>query len=217
MGIKKPHTDNKMTSGIDLSGSQYSWLGRWVGMSDIVSILSLLPYEIASTANPYIGVSYLFTSPISVELIPPTILPNGSFQMNFGTASHHIRRLEYSRFFSWTKLILLSSMFYFGYLAWEYPTNRLLQRLPLGKYCMYSWTPFGHAEGYWSNSSCIQYHHVGSCIIMLCGRWELFRSNCNSILPWRFWGCGNSWLRSFHLPMVYQEGTRNPNWHLVQL
>ncbi|KAH0170614.1 putative MFS allantoate transporter, partial [Aureobasidium melanogenum] len=28
----------------------------------------------------------------------------------------------------------LSSMFYFGYLAWEYPTNRLLQRLPLGKY-----------------------------------------------------------------------------------
>ncbi|KAK8206625.1 Allantoate permease [Zalaria obscura] len=28
----------------------------------------------------------------------------------------------------------LGSMFYFGYLAWEYPTNRLLQRLPLGKY-----------------------------------------------------------------------------------
>ncbi|KAI4715698.1 putative MFS allantoate transporter [Aureobasidium sp. EXF-10727] len=24
--------------------------------------------------------------------------------------------------------------FYFGYIAWEYPTNRLLQRLPLGKY-----------------------------------------------------------------------------------
>jgi hypothetical protein len=43
MGIKKPHTDNKMTSGIDLSGSQYSWLGRWVEMSDIISIL-LLPY-----------------------------------------------------------------------------------------------------------------------------------------------------------------------------
>lgn len=28
----------------------------------------------------------------------------------------------------------LGSMFYFGYLAWEYPTNRLLQRLPLAKY-----------------------------------------------------------------------------------
>ncbi|CAK1366786.1 unnamed protein product [Cercospora beticola] len=36
----------------------------------------------------------------------------------------------------------LGSMFYFGYLAWEYPTNRLLQRLPLGKYsavCIILW------------------------------------------------------------------------------
>ncbi|TVY94432.1 putative transporter [Lachnellula willkommii] len=28
----------------------------------------------------------------------------------------------------------LSSLFYFGYLFWEYPTNRLLQRLPLAKW-----------------------------------------------------------------------------------
>ena len=36
----------------------------------------------------------------------------------------------------------LSSMFYFGYIAWEYPTNRLLQRLPIGKYsaaCVIAW------------------------------------------------------------------------------
>ncbi|KAL8706581.1 MAG: hypothetical protein Q9201_000394 [Fulgogasparrea decipioides] len=36
----------------------------------------------------------------------------------------------------------ISSMFYFGYLAWEYPTNRLLQRLPLAKYssfCIIVW------------------------------------------------------------------------------
>ena len=36
----------------------------------------------------------------------------------------------------------LGSMFYFGYLAWEYPTNRLLQRLPLAKYsafCVIGW------------------------------------------------------------------------------
>lgn len=36
----------------------------------------------------------------------------------------------------------LGSMFYFGYLAWEYPTSRLLQRLPLGKYsaiCIILW------------------------------------------------------------------------------
>jgi len=33
-------------------------------------------------------------------------------------------------------------MFYFGYIAWEYPTNRLLQRLPIGKYsatCIILW------------------------------------------------------------------------------
>ncbi|KAJ5815189.1 Major facilitator superfamily domain general substrate transporter [Penicillium riverlandense] len=36
----------------------------------------------------------------------------------------------------------LGSLFYFGYLAWEYPTSRLLQRLPLGKYsaaCILIW------------------------------------------------------------------------------
>ncbi|KXT13971.1 hypothetical protein AC579_4207 [Pseudocercospora musae] len=36
----------------------------------------------------------------------------------------------------------LGSMFYFGYLAFGYPTNRLLQRLPLGKYsagCIIIW------------------------------------------------------------------------------
>ncbi|GAB7355398.1 hypothetical protein MBLNU459_g5917t1 [Dothideomycetes sp. NU459] len=32
----------------------------------------------------------------------------------------------------------LGSLFYFGYLAWEYPTNRLLQRLPLGKYSAFN-------------------------------------------------------------------------------
>ncbi|WPH00622.1 Major Facilitator Superfamily [Acrodontium crateriforme] len=36
----------------------------------------------------------------------------------------------------------VSSMFYFGYLAWEYPTNLFLQRLPLAKYsgaCVILW------------------------------------------------------------------------------
>ena len=36
----------------------------------------------------------------------------------------------------------LGSLFYFGYLAWEWPTNRLLQRLPLAKYsafCIFMW------------------------------------------------------------------------------
>ncbi len=36
----------------------------------------------------------------------------------------------------------LGSMFYFGYIAFEYPTNRLLQVLPIGKYsaaCVIAW------------------------------------------------------------------------------
>ncbi|EAT76771.2 hypothetical protein SNOG_15933 [Parastagonospora nodorum SN15] len=32
----------------------------------------------------------------------------------------------------------LGSMFYFGYVAWEYPTTRLLQVLPLGKYSAFN-------------------------------------------------------------------------------
>jgi ACS family allantoate permease-like MFS transporter len=32
----------------------------------------------------------------------------------------------------------LASMFYIGYIAWEYPTNRLLQRLPLAKYSSFN-------------------------------------------------------------------------------
>ncbi|RAR04138.1 membrane transporter [Stemphylium lycopersici] len=32
----------------------------------------------------------------------------------------------------------LGSMFYFGYIAWEYPTTRLLQVLPLGKYSAFN-------------------------------------------------------------------------------
>jgi MFS transporter, ACS family, allantoate permease len=34
-------------------------------------------------------------------------------------------------------------MFYFGYLAWEYPTNRLLQRLPLAKYSAFNVVMWG--------------------------------------------------------------------------
>ncbi|KAH6606915.1 hypothetical protein Trco_006068 [Trichoderma cornu-damae] len=32
----------------------------------------------------------------------------------------------------------LGSLFYFGYLGWEFPTNRLLQRLPLAKYSAFN-------------------------------------------------------------------------------
>jgi hypothetical protein len=34
-------------------------------------------------------------------------------------------------------------MFYFGYLGWEWPTSRLLQRLPLGKYSAFNVVMWG--------------------------------------------------------------------------
>jgi len=37
----------------------------------------------------------------------------------------------------------LGSIFYFGYLVWEYPTNRLLQRLPLAKYTAFNIIAWG--------------------------------------------------------------------------
>lgn len=37
----------------------------------------------------------------------------------------------------------LGSMFYFGYLGWEYPTSRLLQRLPLAKYSAFNVVMWG--------------------------------------------------------------------------
>lgn len=35
------------------------------------------------------------------------------------------------------------SIFYFGYLAWEYPTNLLMQRWPLGKYSAFNVITWG--------------------------------------------------------------------------
>lgn len=34
--------------------------------------------------------------------------------------------------------LLMPSRFYFGYIAWEWPTNRLLQYFPLGKYSAFN-------------------------------------------------------------------------------
>jgi ACS family allantoate permease-like MFS transporter len=59
----------------------------------------------------------------------------------------------------------LGSMFYFGYIAFEYPTTRLLQALPLGKYCMLP--PLLPLTRALINCSCLQHHHVGSSAIML--------------------------------------------------
>ena len=56
----------------------------------------------------------------------------------------------------------LGSMFYFGYIAWEYPTTRLLQVLPLGKYCMWLLNPHtSKLQGFICNLTNMCYY---SCI-----------------------------------------------------
>jgi hypothetical protein len=60
----------------------------------------------------------------------------------------------------------LGSMFYFGYIAWEYPTTRLLQILPLGKYCMSC--PFAHKSHITDPYSGFQRHHVGTGAVVFC-------------------------------------------------
>ncbi|KAK8048777.1 hypothetical protein PG994_010507, partial [Apiospora phragmitis] len=50
----------------------------------------------------------------------------------------HLKRVCTNQYFKGQDYSWIGSMFYFGYLFWEYPTNRLLQRLPLAKYSAFN-------------------------------------------------------------------------------
>ena len=92
----------------------------------------------------------------------------------------------------------LGSMFYIGYLAWEYPTNRLLQRLPLAK---------------WSAFNIIAWGGTLFC----CLARELCRGSSDTFLAWGFRSCCYAWLRSLHFAVVHQGRTRHTNRNMVQL
>ncbi|KAJ4346363.1 Allantoate permease [Didymosphaeria variabile] len=72
------------------------------------------------------GLNYLDKTTLSYASIMGLKLPPSDDKLKSGIG---ISGPEYS----W-----LGSLFYFGYLAWEYPTSRLLQRLPLGKYSAFN-------------------------------------------------------------------------------
>ncbi|PVI07526.1 membrane transporter [Periconia macrospinosa] len=72
------------------------------------------------------GLNYLDKTTLSYASIMGLKLPPSGNKLHSGIG---ISGSEYS----W-----LSSMFYFGYIAWEYPTSQLLQRLPLGKYSAFN-------------------------------------------------------------------------------
>ncbi|KAF1963481.1 membrane transporter [Byssothecium circinans] len=72
------------------------------------------------------GLNYLDKTTLSYASIMGLKLPPSSDKLHSGV---DLTGPQYS----W-----LGSMFYFGYIAWEYPTNRLLQMLPLGKYSAFN-------------------------------------------------------------------------------
>ncbi|KAF3035115.1 hypothetical protein E8E12_005159 [Didymella heteroderae] len=72
------------------------------------------------------GLNYLDKTTLSYASVMGLRLPPSSNKLASGinlTSDHY----------QW-----LGSMFYFGYIAWEYPTTRLLQMLPLGKYSAFN-------------------------------------------------------------------------------
>jgi ACS family allantoate permease-like MFS transporter len=69
------------------------------------------------------GLNYLDKTTLSYASVMGLKLPHSSNKNHSGINLHGDQ-------YQW-----LGSMFYFGYIAWEYPTTRLLQVLPLGKYC----------------------------------------------------------------------------------
>lgn len=69
------------------------------------------------------GLNYLDKTTLSYASVMGLKLPPSDNKLKSGIDLHGDQ-------YQW-----LGSMFYFGYIAWEYPTSRLLQILPLGKYC----------------------------------------------------------------------------------
>ncbi|KAF1916418.1 membrane transporter [Ampelomyces quisqualis] len=72
------------------------------------------------------GLNYLDKTTLSYASIMGLRLPASGDKLKSGINLHGDQ-------YQW-----LGSMFYFGYIAWEYPTTRLLQVLPLGKYSAFN-------------------------------------------------------------------------------
>jgi len=110
----------------------------------------------------------------------------------------------------------VSSMFYFGYIAFEYPTNRLLQMLPIGKFS-------AAAIVAWGTTLCCMaaVNSYGSALAV-----RFILGVCESAVTPGFAresildrGPLLQPLKSFsyHLAMVHQSRAGHPCGHLVQL
>jgi hypothetical protein len=130
----------------------------------------------------------------------------------------------------------LGSLFYFGYIAWEYPTTRLLQRLPLGKYSAFNIIMWVSKPSTTTailqekNTNTIQglvlscfaavENYAGAIVIrFFLGVFESAVSDESSVrirLKTKL-NTGHSRLRTLHIPMVHKERAGFAHRYLVQL
>ena len=130
----------------------------------------------------------------------------------------------------------LGSLFYFGYIAWEYPTTRLLQRLPLGKYSAFNIIMWVSKPTITStilqnqNTDTLQglvlscfaavKNYAGAIVIrFFLGVFESAVSHESSIrirLRTKL-NTGHARLRTLHVAMVYKERAGFTHRYLVQL
>lgn len=87
----------------------------------------------------------------------------------------------------------LGSVFYLGYLAWEFPTVRLLQWLPLGKYTGANIIIWGVILG--CHAACKDYRSLLACRFLL-GMFESTVSPAFSLLTGRFYKKSEQGLRT---------------------
>lgn len=78
----------------------------------------------------------------------------------------------------------LGAIFYLGYLAWEFPTNMMLQRLPINYFM--SFTVSRDDISHLVPCADISGHHLGSGVDVPCQCRQLQLAGRRAHIPWRF-------------------------------
>lgn len=105
--------------------------------------------------------------------------------------------------------------FYFGYLAWEWPTNRLLQYFPLGKYSAFNIIMWGVVLALFA---AVDNFSGAIAVRFFLGLFEaaVTPGKAASLLLQSRQLMTHGRLCLVHQPMVYQEGARAEDRNLVQ-
>jgi hypothetical protein len=143
---------------------------------------SLLKYLVQLLCVVY-GLNYLDKTTLSYASVLGITLPKE--EGGIGLVGHQ---------YNW-----LGSMFYFGYLAWEYPTSRCVRK-PLDYVPLLS---FYQAVTVSSAGEVLrlQHHNVGHCSRMFRSSRQLLWRRSSPLLPWPLRSCSHARLRLVHIAM----------------